>query len=88
MAGPRIVVVGSINLDLVVRVPTLPRPGETVAGGTFAQVPGGKVANQAVMRAAAAGKIAPSDAILMQRGIKATWQAVKAEHRQRFRLAP
>jgi ribokinase len=45
---PRIVVVGSIDLDLVVRVPTLPRPGETVAGGTFAQVPGGKGANQAV----------------------------------------
>jgi ribokinase len=45
---PRIVVVGSINLDLVVRVPTLPRPGETVAGGTFAQIPGGKGANQAV----------------------------------------
>jgi ribokinase len=45
---PRIVVVGSINLDLVVRVPTLPRPGETVGGGTFAQVPGGKGANQAV----------------------------------------
>jgi hypothetical protein len=47
-----------------------------------------KVANQAVMRAAAAGKIAPSDAILMQRGLKAVWQAVQAEHRQRFRLAP
>ena len=45
---PRIVVVGSINLELVVRVPTLPRPGETVAGGTFAQIPGGKGANQAV----------------------------------------
>ena len=45
---PRIVVVGSINLDLVVRVPTLPRPGETVGGWTFAQVPGGKGANQAV----------------------------------------
>jgi len=48
MAGPCIVVVGSINLDLVVRVPTLPRPGETVGDGTFAQVPGGKGANQAV----------------------------------------
>jgi hypothetical protein len=47
-----------------------------------------KVANQAVMRAAAAGKIAPSDAILMQRGLKATWQAVQAEMRNRFRLAP
>ena len=48
MAGPRIVVVGSINLDLVVRVPTLPRPGETVGGGTFSRIPGGKGANQAV----------------------------------------
>jgi ribokinase len=48
MAGPRIVVVGSINLDLVVRIPTLPRPGETVGGGTFSRIPGGKGANQAV----------------------------------------
>ena len=45
---PRITVVGSINLDLVVRVPALPRPGETVGGGTFARIPGGKGANQAV----------------------------------------
>lgn len=48
MTGPRITVVGSVNLDLVVRVPTLPRPGETVGGGTFARVAGGKGANQAV----------------------------------------
>ena len=45
---PRIVVVGSVNLDLVVRVERLPQPGETVGGGTFARVPGGKGANQAV----------------------------------------
>src|SRR6188472_1170310 len=45
---PRIVVVGSVNLDLVVRVARLPEPGETVGGGTFARVPGGKGANQAV----------------------------------------
>ena len=45
---PRIVVVGSVNLDLVVRVARLPRPGETVGGGTFARVPGGKGANQAL----------------------------------------
>ena len=43
----RVVVVGSANTDLVVRVPTLPRPGETVIGGTFASVGGGKGANQA-----------------------------------------
>jgi ribokinase len=46
--APRIVVVGSVNLDLVVRVEHLPEPGETVGGGTFARVPGGKGANQAV----------------------------------------
>ena len=45
---PRIVVVGSINLDLVVRVERLPKEGETVGGGTFSRVPGGKGANQAV----------------------------------------
>ena len=52
----RIVVVGSINVDLVVRVATLPRPGETVLGGRFASVPGGKGANQAVAAARAGGR--------------------------------
>ena len=46
--APRIVVVGSVNLDLVVQVERLPEPGETVGGGTFSRVPGGKGANQAV----------------------------------------
>ena len=53
----RIVVVGSANTDLVVRVPALPRPGETVLGGTFAQVGGGKGANQAVAAARAGGAV-------------------------------
>lgn len=43
-----IAVFGSINMDLVVRTPRLPAPGETLTGRTFFTVPGGKGANQAV----------------------------------------
>ncbi len=46
-----VVVVGSVNVDLVVRVPTLPAPGETVSGGTFVRTFGGKGANQAAAAA-------------------------------------
>jgi ribokinase len=44
-------VVGSINLDLVARVERLPRAGETIAATSFARIPGGKGANQAVAAA-------------------------------------
>ena len=47
MTAPSIVIVGSINLDLVARCERLPRPGETVTA-TFGRHPGGKGANQAV----------------------------------------
>ena len=47
----RVVVVGSINVDLVVTAERLPLPGETVLGGRFAQHAGGKGANQAVAAA-------------------------------------
>ncbi len=49
-----IIVVGSINTDLVVRAARLPAPGETVIGGEFYQAAGGKGANQAVAAARAA----------------------------------
>ncbi len=45
---PRVVVVGSVNLDLVVHLDRLPGPGETVTGGQFSRWGGGKGANQAL----------------------------------------
>ncbi len=53
----KIVVVGSSNTDMVVKVPRMPRPGETVLGGTFFMAAGGKGANQAVAAARAGGAV-------------------------------
>lgn len=61
MANSRVVVLGSVNVDLVVRGPRLPRPGETVLGGEFYQAAGGKGANQAV----AAARIAREAAVFL-----------------------
>lgn len=52
---PRMVVAGSANTDMIVRVPRIPRPGETVLGSEFRTAAGGKGANQAVAAARAAG---------------------------------
>jgi ribokinase len=48
---PKILVVGSLNTDLVVRAPRFPRPGETISGEDMQVIPGGKGANQAVAAA-------------------------------------
>jgi ribokinase len=53
---PTILVVGSINMDLVVRAPRMPEPGETVLGHSFHESPGGKGANQAVAVARLGGR--------------------------------
>lgn len=52
-----VVVLGSLNMDLVVRVAGFPRPGETVAGRSFGTVPGGKGLNQAVAAARAGASV-------------------------------
>ena len=53
-----IVVLGSANMDLVVRQPRLPEPGETIFGSAYSAVPGGKGLNQAVAAARAGGDVA------------------------------
>ena len=52
-----ITVLGSINVDLVTRVPRIPAPGETVLGGDYTIVPGGKGANQALAAARAGARV-------------------------------
>lgn len=55
-AGP-IVVLGSVNMDLVTTAGRLPRPGETLLGNSFSTVPGGKGGNQAIAAAKAGGEV-------------------------------
>ncbi|WP_322806463.1 PfkB family carbohydrate kinase, partial [Thermanaerothrix sp.] len=52
-----VVIVGSLNMDLVVRAPRHPQPGETIIGSDFQTFPGGKGANQAVAVARLGGKV-------------------------------
>lgn len=53
----QILVVGSSNTDMVIKAVHLPRPGETILGGTFFMNPGGKGANQAVAIARLGGPV-------------------------------
>ena len=63
MSHADVVVVGSLNADLVVSVPRLPGAGETVTGGVFARHGGGKGANQAVAAARAGAEVAMAGAV-------------------------
>ncbi len=52
-----IVIIGSSNTDMIIKLPHIPKPGETVLGGNFSTSAGGKGANQAVSAARAGGEI-------------------------------
>ena len=52
---PNLVVIGSSNTDMIIKLDRIPRPGETVLGGEFVTAAGGKGANQAVGAARAGG---------------------------------
>ncbi|HEX5452658.1 MAG TPA: ribokinase [Stellaceae bacterium] len=58
-----ILVFGSINIDVVVPLPGLPKPGETVLGGDYALLPGGKGANQALAARRAGSAVAMAGAV-------------------------
>lgn len=57
MKKPKIIVIGSSNTDMVVKVPHIPAPGETILGTDFLTIPGGKGANQAVAAARAGADV-------------------------------
>jgi ribokinase len=57
MSAKSIVVIGSSNTDMIIRLARIPKPGETLLGGDFSSAAGGKGANQAVGAARAGGKV-------------------------------
>jgi len=57
MSNNKIVVVGSSNTDMIIKVSHIPKPGETILGGEFVSAAGGKGANQAVGAARAGGAV-------------------------------
>ena len=69
----KILVIGSLNMDMVIPVKELPRKGETILGGSPDYIPGGKGANQAC----AAGKLEGSVAMLGKVGKDAMGRALK-----------
>src|SRR5689334_22639337 len=69
----QILVVGSINMDLAVRCPHIPSPGETILGSSLIESPGGKGANQAV----AAGRLGGNVAMVGCVGADAYGQALR-----------
>jgi ribokinase len=76
---PRLCIVGSVNMDLVVRAPRLPAPGETLLGGPFSTSPGGKGANQAVAAARMGAQVSFVGAVGDDAHGRAMIETLKAE---------
>ena len=70
----KILVIGSLNMDMVIPVKELPRKGETILGGSPDYIPGGKGANQAC----AAGKLGGKVTMLGKVGRDEMGKALKA----------
>ena len=58
-----ILVFGGLNMDIVIETPCMPKAGETIAGKSIAQIPGGKGANQAFAAGKLGGNIAMMGAV-------------------------
>lgn len=93
LARQQILVVGSSNTDMVIKTSYLPRPGETILGGTFFMNPGGKGANQAVAIARLEGlvtficktgndilAISPNNSLRMRESIRLTFFLMRRIH--------
>lgn len=89
----RIAVVGSSNTDMIIKMPRLPGPGETLLGGEFSMARGGKGANQAVAAARAGGDVTfiacVGNDIFGEKALKGlTEDGIDVEHVYRDGLSP
>lgn len=74
-----VTVVGSVNVDVVIRVPRIPTPGETVLGSGLRRLPGGKGANQALAAARAGARTRFIAAVGEDGGADLALSALRAE---------
>ncbi|MDC8786904.1 ribokinase [Roseateles koreensis] len=79
VTGGRVLVIGSLNMDMVAHATRLPMPGETLQGERFVMAPGGKGANQAVAAARLGAQVAFVSRVGMQEYGAALLQALSAE---------
>ena len=70
MSKQDIIVVGSSNTDMIIRLDHIPRHGETILGGEFFTAAGGKGANQAAGAARAGGKVTLVEGIALEEAVR------------------